>query len=254
MILYSPDGEQGDGGQQEETVTLSKKEYEEEKKRLFSGGMKQATEKFTKQEQAYLEKLAGKFHDVTGKPLAEALDYVVQEYDKKGSNETEAMKLLNEKIAGLTSKLTEKDKEVEKEKQDKNNYIIDRELISVLGSKAVDPSDAVALFRNSYRVDRLTNGDIRVYDKSGELVKNSDYEPASLKEVMEEFLTKKPHLAKSENRGGDGAKQRDGVEQTGDVKLNAILAKPTAQRSAEERTAVHEAWKKGKISLADSLK
>lgn len=237
----------------EEIVTFKKSDYEKEKSRIFSGGMKQEKERYSKQEQSYLEQLAEIHSDVTGKPLGEALKIVVEEYKKKGGSDDDEKKLLKEKIAGLTGELTKRDGLVQSAKQEANDYIINNELLGVVSSKVFDPSDAIQLFRNNYKVERVANGEIRIYDKSGEIIKNADFEPASLKQVMEEFLAKKPHLVKSENRGGTGDKARDGMEKTTDASIKNILQKRESDRTPEEKTKLHAAWKEGKVSLKDAL-
>ena len=103
------------------------------------------------------------------------------------------------------------------------------------------------MFRSIYRVDRVADGSIHIYDKSGEVVKNKDFNAATLEEVMAQMLEKKPHLVRTEQRGGTGGQRREGSPTANFLQRDAST---WTNAEKEEFAKLH---KEGKVSVRGNL-
>jgi hypothetical protein len=194
-------GDNGSGTVNPVTGNSPAKEYSKDDiTKSFSHGLQDANDRLmtklreqgysgtaTKAEEAFAEMLKGSSEPK--KPVKKATE---------GDEESETLRLQVKKL----------EEERDTAKAQSAAFIADTELTTVLAgtNRIVDNGLAKAktLFKAEYDIKSNADGEIRVYKKNGDLVRNERMSPASVSDVINTFLGENDFLLKSTVKGSKG--------------------------------------------------
>lgn len=100
-------------------------------------------------------------------------------------------------VAELTDKLAKAEAQI-------RSHRVDEEILKHSGD-AVDPNDALALFKAAYDFD-LTDSSVTVKKRDGTPLLDDKGKPLGIDGAVSQFLASKPHLVKAGGAGGSGSR------------------------------------------------
>lgn len=210
FVLRSPDDDGGGGGQQD-VITIPKKEYEEQLTKRIQTGIADGKGRAIKQIAGLFSKYGLTASDDV-ESIEKTIESLVGEVKQSKSGKDEQLQSLEAKIKALSEENGQYKGLITQAELDRDNYIINNEIINAATQKSTAPSDVALLLRQSMRMERLKDGSIRVYDASGAVQYNSKGEPMTVAEAVDKFLEQRPYLVKSNVRGsGDGDGDKTGT-------------------------------------------
>jgi hypothetical protein len=186
----------------------------------FNKGYAKGTEKGRKEVAALLEPLGIDPENVEEglKAHRQKIKELEEGKTKSKITETEAVKQLNEKIESLQEQFSKKSAAYDDLQKEGNRFkdemLIERELLSLAGNEthqAVNPKQAMLLFRQDYGVEIGEDNKLVIKNGNGNTMFNEHGDELTLPEIFKKFSADNGHLFKAGgSRGGSGGGPGDG--------------------------------------------
>lgn len=215
-------------------------ELKKQKPNIYRGGLNEATTRLTNSAFGILRENGFEVGDDTD--FEEALRNALKAAKPDPNKAKETEEEISAKIQAAHHGKTQAEKERDQIRNEFNDYKISMEVMSAIGSQAVNQRAAMRLLMDEYRFELKKDGGISIKDKSGVIVKDDMYNPASMEWVVQEFLNKNPYLVKAENRKTENSGDLDKV--TGDW-----TKKDSSQWTPAERKTAHKLFSEGKAVM-----
>lgn len=218
--LRSPEGEgggsggEGEGGENNDTITLTQKEYKERMDKQFRNGNNQGRETANKK---FKELFEASGIAIVEDDFSKTLAGIQESLKKAGEGKEQQVIELEAKLKAALQDAAAAKELVGRAERETADYIVNNELLKVLGSKSVNPNAAALLIRQDARIEKLKDGTIKVYDKSGNQIFDEKGDPIGLGGYVDKFLAdpNNDYLVKSEQRsGGQGGTENTGISKS----------------------------------------
>jgi hypothetical protein len=176
-------------------VTDAVKDLKEHNSKVYSSGMQDMAGRMSKQ-------VFNHFKALGIEPVNDNIDETFSVLGERlksqgGQQQDEEFK---KRLEAVSQEATTWKSQAEKSEAEKNQYILNAEILRSIGPDAVDAQAVATLFQSEYKIQRLTDGTVHVYDKSGKLLKTNAWEDVTLEDAMKLFLEQRPYLKKSGTR------------------------------------------------------
>lgn len=192
----------------------------------FNKGYAKGTEKGRKEVAALLEPLGIDPEDIENgiKTHRQKIKELEEgSIPKSKITETEAVKQLNEKIESLQEQLSQKSAAYNDLQQQSNQFkdemLIERDLLALAGNdahQAVNPKQAMLLFRQDYGIEIGENNKVVIKNGNGNVMFNEHGDEITLGDAFKKFSADNGHLFKAGgSRGGSGGGPGDGKPPAG---------------------------------------
>jgi len=188
----------------QEQVTVPKSYLSE----VFSNGLKES-------ESRLMEKLKKLGYSGEASKIEDAIQELLSPKSaKKGkdgsSNNASKDEVTSEELETLRLQVEKYQSDALKAEENRQSYVSDNAITAAMADKnlidGVLPK-AKNLFNLDYTIKQTDEGEIRVYKKNGELVRNDRMTPATVSEVVQAFLKDNDYLVKSTAKGASTQKQ-----------------------------------------------
>lgn len=223
---------------EQQAAALLEARLKEERPKIYGNALNEARERERKSWAGIFEKHGLQIGDNPEEAIANLFKTVKQSETKTKETEEE----VSLKIQSALQKADLASKERDEAISEKNRYILQHQVASAIGSKAINANAAVTLLMNEYKFELGKDGSVKIKNKSGDMVRNETYEPADLDYVVNSFLEKNSYLAVATVRKTD--------KQDQDLTAGAgidFLKKDASEWTEAERQRVVKMFKDGKI-------
>lgn len=210
------------------TVTDAAKDLKEHNSKVYSSGLNDGLGRAAKDVFKHFKNLG---IDPVNDNIDETFAQLAERLQKQGGQQDEEFK---KRLEAVSVEATTWKTKAEQAETEKNQYILNHQILSSIGQMDVVDANAVAtLFQSEYKVQRVADGQVHVYDKSGKLLKTNAWEDVTLADAMKKFLEERPYLVKSQSRASTAATSQTGSPYG--VALHGTKSDAETLKAARER-------------------